>query len=104
MDWPVMMNQPTRRIPLRDLLTDAEKRVRDMIDHFHVGWATRASDLRELSRPVRKKSHFPTLVALKHSLERLQQLDQEGEAMLAQLIQELEEISLHARRERQNRM
>ena len=51
-----------RRLPLRDLLTDAEKRNRDLIEHLHNTWLARAADLRDLSRPVRRRSHYPTLV------------------------------------------
>jgi len=100
----MLTERSVRRLPLRDLLADAEKRTRTLLEHFHVTWNDGASELRELSRPVRKRTHFPTLGALRVSLERLLQIGQETVAMIELLTQELEEISLHAQRERQNRM
>jgi hypothetical protein len=92
-----------RRLPLRDMMTDAEKRARDLADHFHISWLARASDLRDLSRPIRRRSHYPTVVALLHAIEKLAQINQETQAQIEFLTQELEEIRDHARRERLNR-
>jgi hypothetical protein len=92
-----------RRLPLRDLLTDAEKRTRDLQEQFVASWLARATDLRDLSRPLRRKSHYPTLATLKHAIDRLVEVNQESEVMVDYLYQELEEIREHARRERLNR-
>ena len=74
--------RPFRRLPLRDLLTDAGKRSHDLIEHLHITWLARAADLRDLSRPVRRRSHYPTLLALLHSLEKLQQTSEETERLI----------------------
>jgi hypothetical protein len=92
--------KPFRRLPLRDLLTDAEKRSRDLAEHLHTTWLGRITDLRELSRTVRKRSHFPTLVALLNSYEKLQETQAETDRLLEVLRQELEEIRAHAQREK----
>lgn len=92
-----------RRLPLRDMMTDAEKRARDLADHFHITWLARAADLRDLSRPIRRRSHYPTVVALLHAIEKLAQMNQETQSQIEYLTQELEEIRDHARRERLNR-
>jgi C4-dicarboxylate-specific signal transduction histidine kinase len=92
-----------RRLPLRDLLTDAEKRVRDLAEHFHVTWLARAVDLHDLSRPLRRRSHYPTLLALLNALQKLLQTSDETEVLVEHLNRELEEIREHARRERLNR-
>lgn len=94
---------PQRRLPLRDLLTDAEKRTRDLIEQVNTAWLGRTLDLRDLSRPVRRKSHFPTVVTLLHAIDRLVNITQETEEMLEYLGQELGEIQEHAQRERLNR-
>jgi hypothetical protein len=88
-----------RRLPLRDLLTDAEKRVRDLIEHFTVTWLTCLSDLRDLSRPIRKRSHYPTLHALQNTLHKSIQIHEDTRQMIENLTQELTEILEHARRE-----
>jgi hypothetical protein len=92
-----------RRLPLRDLMTDGEKRSRDLAEHFATTWLLRVTELRDLSRPVRKRSSYPTLLALKHALERVLQCDQETAVLLDYLSQELEEIREHARREKYSR-
>jgi hypothetical protein len=98
-----MVEKPYRRLPLRDLLTDAEKRTRDLIEHFTTTWLARATDLRDLSRPVRRKSHYPTLQALLNSVNKFTAAGEETEELLAYLTRQLEEIREHARRERFSR-
>ena len=88
-----------RRLPVRDLMTDAEKRTRDLVEYFTTTWLPQAAELRDLSRPVRKKSHYPTLKALKNALDRLIQQDRDSAVLIDHLSQELEEICEHARRE-----
>jgi len=95
-----MLDKSFRRLPLRDLMSDAEKRTRDLVNHFNTTWLPLSVELRELSRPIRKKSHYPTLQALKNTLERMLQLDQDTAVLIDHLSQELEEICEHARRER----
>ena len=92
-----------RRLPLRELLTDAEKRTRDLAEHMHVTWLARVSDLRELSRPVRRRSHFPTLLALLNALQKLEETHDETLRLMDYLSQELDEIREHSRRERMSR-
>jgi hypothetical protein len=92
-----------RRLPLRDLLTDAEKRSRDLAEHLSNTWLPRVTDLRDLSRPLRRKSHYPTLLALQNALQRVIQLTGESSELIDYLEQQLNEIRDHARRERLNR-
>ncbi len=93
-----------RRLPLRELLTDAEKRTRDLAEHMHVTWLARVNDLRELSRPVRRRSHFPTLLAILNALQKLEETHDETLRLMDYLSQELDEIRELARLERANRL
>jgi hypothetical protein len=88
-----------RRLPLRDLMTDAEKRSRDLIEHFTVTWIARIADLRDLSRPIRKRSHYPTLLALQNAVHKTVETNEETRRLIDYLTQELTEILEHARRE-----
>jgi hypothetical protein len=92
-----------RRLPLRDLLTDAEKRVRDLHEHFHVTWLARVSDLSDLSRPIRKRSHYPTFHVLQNALNKAVETNDETRQLIDCLIRELNEILEHARREQLTR-
>lgn len=95
--------KPYRRLPLRDLMTDAEKRSRDLCNHIEDSWGSRAADLRELSRPVRRKSHYPTLVALQNALKKLISTTEETGELVDYLERQLSEIRDHAKRERLDR-
>jgi hypothetical protein len=97
------LDKPARRLPLRDLMTDAEKRSRDIAEHFTASWLLRVTDLRDLSRPVRRKSHYPTFHALLNSLNKVVTVHEETEQMLVYLLGQLDEIREHARRERMAR-
>src|SRR5215475_3385343 len=92
-----------RRLPLRDLMMEAEKRSRDVAEHVGTNWVSRATDLRDLSRPIRRKSHYPTLLALQNSLQKLTQATAEMEEAIEYLEKQLTDIRDHARRERLNR-
>jgi hypothetical protein len=92
-----------RRLPLRDLLTDAEKRSRDVAEHVNGTWIPCANDLRDLSRPLRRKSHYPTMLALQNALQKLVAISQETGDLIDYLERQLTEIRDHARRERVNR-
>ena len=61
------------------------------------------TDLRDLSRPVRRKSNYPTLLALQNSLQRFVQLSHETDELLDHLEHQVTDIRDHARRERLNR-
>jgi hypothetical protein len=97
------LERSVRRLPLRDLLTDAEKRTRDLVETMQRAFLAPALDLHGLSRPVRKKSPYPTLIALRHALEKVLQGDQEIVPLIDTLSQELESIREHARREQLSR-
>ncbi|HVS38124.1 MAG TPA: hypothetical protein VMS17_21375 [Gemmataceae bacterium] len=99
----MVAERPYRRLPLRELLTDAEKRARDLAEQVGTHWTAKASDLRELSRPVRRRSHYPTLLALLNSMQKLFEMNEETEEMTDYLLRQLDEIREHAKRERLNR-
>ena len=97
------VERPARRMTLRQLLTHSEKCVRDLIEHLNTVLLPRQQDFRDLSRPVRRRSHYPTLLALLNSLQGFVQLSDECQKMMEYLTDELSEIHDHARRERQGR-
>jgi hypothetical protein len=96
--------KPIKRLTLRELLTDAEKRARQLAEHLQSAWLTRAVDVRELSRTVRRRSHFPTVTALHNSVQKLLEVSRETESQIDYLVLELEAIREHARREKSQRV
>jgi hypothetical protein len=95
--------KPARRMTLRQLITHAEKLNRDLIEHCNVVLVPRYGEFRDLSRPVRRRSPYPTLLALHNGLNRLQQTSEETRGMVDYLYEQLQEIREHARRERVHR-
>jgi hypothetical protein len=88
---------------LRQQLTHAEKCSRDLIEHIQGTFVPLITDLRDLSRPVRRRSHYPTLLAIHNALNKLQQCGAETKEVLDYLQEQLQEIREHSRRERVNR-
>jgi hypothetical protein len=95
--------KPYRRLPLRELLTEAGKHARDLSEQIGAHFMARAADLRELSRPVRRRSHYPTLLALVNSMQKIFETQQESEALADYLLRQMDEIREHIKRERLNR-
>jgi hypothetical protein len=99
----MMIERPQRRMTLRQLLTHSEKVVRDLIEHLNTVLLPREQDFRDLSRPVRRRSHYPTLLALHNALQKLHEAGDEAQHLADYLLELLEEIREHAKRERINR-
>ncbi|MFN8570406.1 MAG: hypothetical protein U0132_00030 [Gemmatimonadaceae bacterium] len=97
-------DKPIRRMTLRQLLTHAEKLTRDLIDLIHTGLLARLADYRDLSRPVRRRSHYPTKIAVHNALRKLIETNAQVHTMNADLSEHLIAIQEHANRERVNRM
>jgi hypothetical protein len=97
------IERPQRRMTLRQLLTHSEKCSRDLIEHLQSVLLPREIDFRDLSRPIRRRSHYPTLLALHNAMNKLQESGAEAQSMADYLLEQLSEIREHARRERINR-
>jgi hypothetical protein len=98
------IDRPARRMTLRQLLTHAEKCSRDLVEHFQTTLLPHVSDFRDLSRPVRRRSHYPTLMAVMNALKKLQEASVEAQALAEYLHEQMQDIREHAQRERVNRM
>ena len=73
---------------------------RSAAEHLLTTWLARVSDLRDLSRPVRRKSHYPTVAALKNALLDFIRMSGETDQLLDHLTQELNDIRDYCHRER----
>jgi hypothetical protein len=93
-----------RRMTLRQQMTHAEKCTRAVIEAIHGSLMPHLADLRDLSRPVRRRSHYPTLMSISNALNKLQKDGGELFDDLEYLQEQLQEIWEHARRERVNRV
>jgi hypothetical protein len=100
----MVVERPARRMTLRQLLTHSEKCARDLLEHIQVTLLSQVSDFRDLSRPVRRRSHYPTMLALGNALKKLLAAGEEAETLANYLHEQMQEIREHARRERVNRL
>lgn len=96
--------KPIRRMTLRQLLTHSEKCARDLADLVQTPFLSRAADFRDLSRPVRRRSHYPTMLALQNSLRKLLESADQVKDLSDFLNEHLDAIRDHANREKVNRM
>src|SRR5689334_13129719 len=98
-----MADPSLRRLPLRQLLTMAEKCARDMGEHLNSELLTQVADFRDLSRPVRRKSSFPSVRTVRHSLDKLLRIGDELNRLGTALQEQLVEIRERSQRERRSR-
>lgn len=96
--------KPLRRMTLRQLLTHSEKCSRDLIEHLTASLLPRIGEFRDLSRPVRRRSHYPTLLAVQNALKKLKNMSDEVQALAEYLHEHLQAVREHAGRERVNRL
>ena len=96
--------KPIRRMTLRQLLTHSEKCARDLVDLVHTNFLGRISDFRDLSRPVRRRSHYPTMLAVHNALRKLTESAEQLQILSDFLNEHLDAIRDHANREKVNRM
>ena len=94
----MMPDKSGRRMPLRELLTHTEKYTRDVMEHLRGELIPHLTEVRELSRPVRRRSSYPTMVAVQNSLRKMQRATEEIRQMVDYLQQRLEEVKNHSRR------
>jgi hypothetical protein len=93
--------KPFKRMPLRQLLTHSEKCTRDLIEHLRSTLGPVLSEFRDLTRPVRRRSPYPTMVTMRNALRKVQQAMDEAHQMSEYLEQRLLEIQKHGKRQTQ---
>lgn len=98
-----MSEKTLRRLPLRQLLASSDRTARELAELVHTHLMPRVVDFRDLTRPVRRKSHYPTMVAFHNGLRRLVEANDQLQAIIAVLQEHLDAIRDHAQREKINR-
>lgn len=98
-----MAVEKRRRLPLRDLLTNAERRARSLMEILNTQMIQRAVELRDLARGQQRKKGPTSIIALLHAIDRVVNESTELCRPLDELRAELEEIHEIANRERFNR-
>jgi hypothetical protein len=97
-------DNPVRRLTLRQLLNQAEKCTANVIECCKNQYLKEISEYRALSRPVRRRSQFPTMITMQNALHKLQGANANLHHLANVLHEHLEAIRDHAVRERVNRL
>jgi hypothetical protein len=95
-----MESKSLRRLPLRQLLASSDKTTREVAELVHTHLLPRVVDFRDLSRPVRRKSQYPTMLAFVNGLRRVTEANDQLQALIAVLQEHLDTIREHAQREK----
>lgn len=90
-------------MPLRQLLTSADKTSRELHEMIQTLLIPTISECRDLSRPVRRRTHYPTVAALQTSIHNTRQAAETAQKMTLSLIEHLEVIREHGQREKLSR-
>jgi|ERR1043165_735648 hypothetical protein len=98
-----MSERDLRRLPFRQLLAHSDKKANEVVELVYKQFVARISDYRDMTRPVRRKSSYPTMLALLNSLRRLRETHDELNSLLSVLHEHLDAIRDHAQREKLNR-
>ena len=93
-------HRPVERLTLRQLLTQASRLTHELSEIANKTYQSRLTDLHELSRPTRRKSHFPTVVALHNGVQHYCESAQEILDLIALLEEHLAAIREQANRAR----
>ena len=96
-------NKALRRLPLRQLLASSDRTARETSELVHTHLLQRLADFRDLTRPVRRKSHYPTMQALQNGLRRMLEVNDQLQTGIGALHEHLDAIRDHAQREKLNR-
>jgi hypothetical protein len=99
----MLIDKPLHRMTLRQLMTHAEKCARDLAEHLQANLMPRISDMRELSRPVRRRSHYPTLLAIQNALRKVAEANTETQELANYLLEQMTDIHERAKRDRLSR-
>jgi hypothetical protein len=94
-----MTEKPLRRLPLRQLLASTDKVSRELHELVHTHFIQRVNDSRDLSRPVRRRSHYPSVMAMENGMRRLNEAHEQVQTLLVSLGEHLDAIREHAQRE-----
>lgn len=66
------LTKPIKRMPLRELLTHAAKCTRELIEDVRMDLLPELAHFRDLNRPLRRRSRYPTFLALQNALKELE--------------------------------
>jgi hypothetical protein len=99
--WEVAMliDKPLRRMTLHELLNTASRSLRELFEQARGDFARHVSDCRDLSRPVRGRSRYPSFIALHNAIRRVEEAQEENQQRYEALLKQLRMVRKVARKQ-----
>jgi hypothetical protein len=95
-----MLEKPKRRMTLQELLVHVEKYSHDFEEYMRINVHPCLGDLREMSRPKRKHSNYPTVIAVQNSVDNLRTTADEVRRMTDVMMEWFAQLDDHVQRAR----
>ena len=96
----MVSDRPIRRMTLRELLTHAGKMTHEVSDLTNRSFQSRLADLRDLSRPTRRNSQYPSVISLQNAVLHYAEGSRELLDVMASLEEHVQAIREQASRAR----
>lgn len=93
------IERPKRHMTLREHITHTEKVARDLAVFFKENLIPSIAEFRDLTRPVRRRSNYPTRQALQNNLGKLEQSGTEAMMLCGFVLDEMKHIGDSTKRE-----
>lgn len=99
----MIAERPIQRMTLREVLTHASKVTHDVVELANKTFQGRIDDLADVSRPTRRKSHYPAVGVLQNSVHRYAETSNELVKLLIFLEEHFQAIRDQVNRARSER-
>ena len=99
----MIAERPIQRMTLREVLTHASKVTHEVVELSNKAFHARLEDLADVSRPTRRKSHYPSVVVLQNAVHRYADTSNELVKLLVFLEEHFQAIRDQVNRARSER-
>jgi hypothetical protein len=91
--------KPLRRMTLHDLLKSVSRSARELTEQTRGDFVGHLSDCRELSRPARARSRYPSFIAFYNAFRRIEEAQEENQERYQTLLKQLRMVRKVARKQ-----
>lgn len=74
-----------RRLPVRDLVNQADHKIRELLEHIQMDVTPTVAECHKLSRPIRRRSAYPSVRSLCNVYERLKKSHEYAQQLIRQI-------------------
>jgi hypothetical protein len=93
------IEKPLRRMTLHDLIKGVSRSSRELAEQARGEVVPHLSDFRELTRPTRARSRYPSFIAVYNALRRIEEAQEEYQLRYETLLKQLRMVRKVARKQ-----